>query len=103
MDAMSDMPSAERKIAVRSTRVHGLAEVSISDAGPGIPADKLKDVFEPFFTTKVQGMGMGLSIARTIVEAHHGQIIAENQAGGGAMFRITLPLMKAHSESTGSG
>ena len=73
-------------------------EVSISDAGPGIP-DKLKEVFEPFFTTKAQGMGIGLSIARTIVEAHNGQIFAENQTGGGATFRVTLPLAKARSEA----
>jgi signal transduction histidine kinase len=64
----------------------------VSDVGPGIPADKLKQVFEPFFTTKPQGMGMGLSIARTIVEAHRGQLSAENLAGRGAAFRIRLPL-----------
>ena len=73
-------------------------EVSISDAGPGIP-DKLKEVFEPFFTTKAQGMGIGLSIARTIVEAHNGQICAENQTGGGATFHVMLPLAKARSEA----
>jgi signal transduction histidine kinase len=49
-------------------------------------------VFEPFFTTKAQGMGMGLSIARTIVEAHNGRIWVENHVGGGADFRIQLPL-----------
>ena len=57
-----------------------------------IPEDKLKEVFEPFFTSKAEGMGMGLSIARTIVEAHNGRIWAENQQGGGASFRIRLPL-----------
>jgi len=68
------------------------AEVSVSDTGPGIPSDKINEVFEPFFTTKAQGMGIGLSIARTIIEAHNGRIWAENKAGGGAVFRISLPL-----------
>jgi len=95
IDAMSDIPSARRKITVQTTRIGDFAEVSISDAGPGIPTDKLKEVFEPFFTTKAQGMGMGLSIARTIVEAHNGRIWAENRAGGGAVFRIQLPLSGA--------
>ena len=92
MDAMSDMPKAKRKIVVRSARANGFAELSISDAGPGIPSDKLKHVFEPFFSTKAQGMGIGLSIARTIVEAHEGHIWAENQTSGGATFHIRLPL-----------
>jgi len=100
IDAMSDMPITKRKVTVRTTRASGLAEVTISDVGPGIPAEKLKEVFEPFFTTKAQGMGMGLSIVRTIVEAHTGQIVAENQAGGGAIFRITLPLAKTHGNAT---
>ena len=99
INAMSDIPSARRKIAVRTRRIGDFAEVSISDAGPGIPPDKLKEVFEPFFTTKAQGIGIGLSIARTIVEAHNGQIFAENQTGGGAMFRVMLPLAKARSEA----
>ena len=60
--------------------------------GPGILAGKLKEVFEPFYTSKSSGMGMGLSIARTIVEAHSGTISAENRAGQGAVFRFRLPL-----------
>ena len=77
IDAMSETPSANRKVTIRTVRIRDIAEVSISDVGPGIPPDKLKEVFDPFFTTKAQGMGMGLSIARTIVEAHNGQIFLE--------------------------
>ena len=71
------------------------AEVAIEDSGPGIPADTVARLFEPFFTTKAAGMGMGLSIARTIVESHGGRIWAENCAGGGATFRFTLPIARA--------
>jgi signal transduction histidine kinase len=92
IDAMSEMPRLERKVTVQTTHVGDQAEVSISDAGPGIPPEKLKEVFEPFFTTKDHGMGLGLSIVRTIVEAHSGQVVAANQIGGGAVFRFRLPL-----------
>ena len=80
-------------ISIRTSRVENFAELFVSDRGPGIPEDKLKEVFEPFFTSKAQGMGMGLSIARTIVEAHNGQIWAENRDHGGATFKIRLPLV----------
>jgi C4-dicarboxylate-specific signal transduction histidine kinase len=92
MDAMSNLPSAERRLKVATARDSNFAEISVSDAGPGVPPDNLKQIFEPFFTTKTEGTGLGLSIARTIVEAHNGQIFAENQLGGGAIFRIQLPL-----------
>jgi signal transduction histidine kinase len=92
MDAMSGMPSAERRIKVSTARDGNSVELAVSDLGPGIPSEKLKEIFEPFFTTKSGGMGMGLSIARTIVEAHNGQLLAENQARRGATFRIKLPL-----------
>ena len=92
IDAMADVPGGQHKITLQTTRISGFAELAVSDTGPGIPPDKLKSVFEPSFTTKVGGMGIGLSIVRTIVEVHKGQIVAENVAGGGAMFRIKLPL-----------
>jgi len=60
----------------------------------------LKQIFEPFYTTKERGMGMGLAIARTIVEAHGGRIWAENHAGGGAIFRLTLPVSKVGVEAS---
>jgi signal transduction histidine kinase len=94
IDAMADMPSENRIISIRTSRVEDFAELSVSDRGSGIPEDKLKEVFEPFFTSKAEGMGMGLSIARTIIEAHHGLISARNQVHGGASFRIRLPLVQ---------
>jgi signal transduction histidine kinase len=95
MDAMADMPGPDREMSIYTTRVDRLAQITVSDSGPGIPQDKRKQIFEPFFTTKPQGMGMGLSIARTIIEAHHGQLSAENHTAGGAVFRVRLPIVAA--------
>ncbi|MDH2385002.1 HAMP domain-containing sensor histidine kinase [Bradyrhizobium sp. CER78] len=93
MDAMAKMPYG--RTIIGRTEVNGgtSAVMSISDSGPGIPQDKLNEIFDPFYTTKEQGMGIGLSIARTIVLAHNGQIWAENQSGGGAVFHLSLPLV----------
>ena len=93
IDAMKDSPSEKRTISIRTSGVENFAELSVSDHGPGIPEDKLKEVFEPFFTSKAEGMGMGLSIARTIIEAHNGRIWAENRDHGGASFRLRLPIV----------
>ena len=99
MEAAVGTANGQRKVTARTAPVDGKSvEVSIADTGPGIPPDRLKDVFQPFFTTKEHGMGMGLSIARTIVEAHEGRIWAENHVGGGAIFRLRLPLAQAHQE-----
>ena len=92
IDAMKDTPSENRIISIRTSRVEEFADLSVLDRGPGIPEDKLEAIFEPFYTSKAEGMGMGLSIARTIVEAHHGRIWAKNRDHGGATFRIRLPL-----------
>jgi signal transduction histidine kinase len=94
IDAMADTPGDDRVISIRTSRVEKCAEIAISDRGPGIPEDRLTEVFEPFVTNKPKGMGMGLSIARTIVEAHDGQIYASNEPGWGAVFRIKLPISR---------
>ena len=95
LDAMSDVPHAKGKITIHTTRVEGFAKLAVSDTGPGISIDKAEIVFQPFFTTKPQGLGMGLAIARTIIEAHGGRIWANNQIGSGAVFHIILPLSNA--------
>jgi signal transduction histidine kinase len=92
MEALSAIPYGRTVIGRTELNGGSSAILSISDSGPGIPPEKLADVFDPFFTTKKQGMGMGLSIARTIVQAHKGRIWAENQAEGGAVFRLSMPL-----------
>jgi signal transduction histidine kinase len=99
MDAISGAQAGKREIGVTTGRSGSYAEVRISDSGPGIAAGDLKNVFDPFFTTKPQGMGMGLAIARSIVEAHHGKISAENQLSGGALFTIRLPITRGGSIS----
>jgi signal transduction histidine kinase len=93
VEAMKDTSHESRTISIRTARVDQFAELSVSDRGPGIPEDKLKQVFEPFYSSKAEGMGMGLSIARTIIEAHNGFISASNREHGGASFTIRLPFV----------
>jgi C4-dicarboxylate-specific signal transduction histidine kinase len=92
MDAMCEAPVSERKVTISTAWEGKFASIAVSDRGPGIPVDHLDKVFEPFFTTKSQGMGMGLSIAQTIIGAHGGQLTAENLPSGGAVFHARLPL-----------
>ena len=95
MDAMAAAGGAERQLAIHAgTDNDGSIEVAVSDSGMGIPPEKIKLLFEPFFTTKPDGMGMGLAISRTIIEAHGGKIWAENNARRGATFRFTLPVKR---------
>jgi C4-dicarboxylate-specific signal transduction histidine kinase len=91
-DAMNDSDIIEHRQIHIHTRWNGTAvQVAISDQGTGIKNDDMEHVFEAFFTTKPHGMGLGLSICRTIIEAHNGQLWAENNSENGASFYFTLP------------
>ena len=78
-----------------------MAELEISDTGLGLPAGASEQIFEPFFSTKPHGLGMGLAISRSIVDAHGGTLAARNTPGGGATFVVRLPLSSGRRPSPG--
>jgi signal transduction histidine kinase len=96
LDALS-AADADREATIRTAENHGEVEVSVSDTGTGFTPDAQKRLFEPFFSTKTHGIGMGLTIVRSIVERHHGVLRAENLSAGGALFTVTLPGGEVHA------
>jgi PAS domain S-box-containing protein len=103
MEAMTDV-AREKRLTVRtSLNRDGWVEVAVADAGAGIPADRLPRLFEPFFSTKKEGMGLGLSIARSLVEAHGGRIRAANDPRGGAVFQFELPAAREEAGAVQRG
>lgn len=92
IEAMSENPSSSRLLTIRTSRHrNGMVEIAVHNPGNAISSDHLQHMFDPFFTTKPGGLGMGLSISRTIVEAHGGSLWAESTPGSGTVFRFTLP------------
>ena len=89
IEAMEQSPRRELLIASRPDG--DLLEVFVADTGPGIAPEIADQLFQPFITTKRYGMGVGLSISRSIVESHGGQIVVEPNPGGGTVFRFTMP------------
>ncbi len=92
-NAVEAMEESERRELVLSARrtADDAVVIAVSDTGSGIPEDLRTHLFQPFFTTKQHGMGVGLSISRTIIEAHGGELRAEPNPGGGTVFRMRLP------------
>jgi two-component system sensor kinase FixL len=92
-EAMSANGSAERMLTVSTAaNGNGLLLVAVADRGGGLRADATERLFEPFFTTKPHGLGLGLSICRSIIAAHGGRLWADNNPDGGATFTFTLPV-----------
>jgi signal transduction histidine kinase len=97
MDAMQTSPAANKRVVIEARpREEGRVEVAVTDSGPGVPPEVIEKVFDRFYTTKTGGLGMGLPISRTIIEAHGGRLWAENaRVGSGLTFRFTLTRAQA--------
>jgi two-component system sensor kinase FixL len=89
VEAMQETQKRELSITTHPAEA-GMVEIRVADTGPGIAPEVMARLFQPFVTTKAQGMGVGLSISRTIIEAHGGRLSAEPNPGGGTLFRLTL-------------
>jgi PAS domain S-box-containing protein len=100
LDAMEGLPPAERRVIV-GTRTHtgDIVEISVRDFGTGLPKDQPDKVFDHFFSTKQKGMGMGLTIVRSIIEAHGGTIVAENAPDRGARMVVRLPAVRGQMQT----
>ena len=90
MDAMAETPPARRHVTISSDVRAADVDVSVRDTGPGLPAEIIGTLFRPFVTTKSHGLGIGLTIVQSIVDAHRGTIAARNNPEGGATFTVTL-------------
>jgi signal transduction histidine kinase len=95
IEAMSDAEAGSRRLNIQTSRHNnGTVEVAVRDQGHGIPAENLDRLFDPFFTTKPHGLGMGLSISRSIVEVHGGRLQVTSDRKNGTVFRFTLPALE---------
>jgi len=98
LDAMRHTPPGERKGEISTASDgDGKVRLSVRDHGTGIPTEVHERLFDRFFTTKEQGLGMGLAISRSIIEAHGGTLSGENCDGGGACFTVRFPQAKEHN------
>jgi two-component system sensor kinase FixL len=88
--AMTDGDQADRRLTLRTKRAEGGVHIAVSDNGRGIPHKDLERIFEPFFTTRPEGMGLGLTVCRTIINAHGGTLLAENNPDRGATLHVIL-------------
>jgi len=102
MEAMAECAEDGRTITVRTENTEAdTVHVSLQDAGPGLREGTQQQVFEPFYTTKPSGVGMGLAISKSIIEAHGGRIWATDNATAGATFHFLLPLASRRSTQSG--
>jgi len=91
IEAMQQVRDRPRRLAIRTGRSNGDVLVAVSDSGIGLDPRTMSRLFDPFFTTKLDGMGLGLSISRRVVEDHGGRLWAEQNPEKGATFTVTLP------------
>jgi signal transduction histidine kinase len=92
LSLQTNIAPAPKGIALQTGKEPKEVVITIADTGPGIPVDARQQIFEPFFTTKARGTGLGLTVARRIIEEHKGAIKIESNEGKGTRFIITLPI-----------
>jgi signal transduction histidine kinase len=92
LEAMREVNGRDPALVIRTSRAGATVTVAIEDSGTGIEMQDVERIFQPLYTTKTEGLGMGLAIARTIIDAHGGQLRALNNVAGGATFEFTLPV-----------
>jgi C4-dicarboxylate-specific signal transduction histidine kinase len=92
IDALQEVEKSKRKLTISTRDINGSVEVSVTDSGSGISSEDAGKVLEPFFTTKSKGLGVGLSISRSIIEAHGGKLSFRDNSGDGVTFYFTLPV-----------
>jgi signal transduction histidine kinase len=97
VEAMDVVEAEARELSISTEQTQTNVLVAVRDSGPGIDPKNLERVFEAFYTTKSSGVGMGLAICRTIIEAHGGQLWADANEPRGAVFQFTLPGVRASS------
>jgi two-component system, LuxR family, sensor kinase FixL len=99
-DAMTSCSTPDRRLLIRARAENGTSAVivSVTDRGNSIPEEKMEEIFEPFFTTKAKGMGLGLSVCRSIITAHRGKLWATNNPDRGATFHFSLPIRSSNGE-----
>ena len=97
VEAMEQVERRELTVGTRTIPQQGVAEVIVADTGRGIAPEVADRLFQPFVTTKATGMGLGLSICREIVEAHHGRLTTAPASSGGTVFRVALPIASSEA------
>ena len=95
LDALVEIEPAQRTLTIITRRTtENMVEVAVQDTGPGVPSEATEHIFEPYVSTKPDGLGLGLAISRSIIEAHGGRLWAVPDGGRGAMFRFTVPVAR---------
>jgi len=102
IESMAEISGERRLDVATAANEQGAVEIAVADTGPGLAPEIARHLFQPFMTTKRKGMGLGLSICRTIVEAHGGKIWVEGRAGGGTIFRFTLRAAREEASTNGA-
>jgi len=91
LEAMSTVGGRPRELRVRTGNIEDQVQVTVEDSGPGLDPNGMQKMFDPFYTTKASGMGMGLSICRSIIQSHDGRLWATAKDGPGTTFHVVLP------------